>query len=199
MKETWKQYEVVDAAGPKYNVRNYLEQRGVRQFMKLANQQHPIRRACDVGCGYGRLTMVLGEFAEFVTGFERELSFIKEAQELLPHISFMKVGALYQLPAAAHSFEFALSFTVFQHLTDSDAEKVLAELKRIVGGTILIVEETDPMLDAGDLEHGITLGRSVETYSDMMKPWQLIAQAKREVEPGYPRADVGSYMLYCNS
>ena len=65
--------------------------------------------------------------------------------------------------------------------------------------TILIVEETDPMLDAGDLEHGITLGRSVETYSDMMKPWQLIAQAKREVEPGYPRADVGSYMLYCNS
>src|SRR5438105_61906 len=101
MKETWKHCEVVDASGPTYNLRNYLEQSGVRRFMKQANEAHAIRRACDVGCGYGRLTMVLGEFAEFVTGFEREPSFINEAQELLPQLSFVKVESLHNLPAAA--------------------------------------------------------------------------------------------------
>jgi hypothetical protein len=36
----------------------------------------------------------------------------------------------------------------------------------------------------------------VEGYEKMMRPWKLIAQEKRLIEPGYPRADVGSYLLF---
>ena len=200
MNDRWTSQEVVDVSGPAYNVRNYNEQTSVREFMKRAAERHTIKRACDVGCGYGRLTMVLSEMAEFVAGFEREQSFVDEAGRLLPNVYFVRVDALDDLPAAPGSFDFALTFTVLQHLTDTRAHALIEELKRIVGqGSVLIVEETDPTLEAGDPKSGYIKGRSVTSYEEMMRPWQLVAQQKRLIEPGYTRADVGSYMLFCSA
>ena len=79
-RHVWNVAEVADAAGPSANLRNYLEQRDVRRCLAAASELGPIRRACDVGCGYGRLTMVLAEVAEKVVGVEREGSFVQEAR-----------------------------------------------------------------------------------------------------------------------
>ncbi|HTY17547.1 MAG TPA: class I SAM-dependent methyltransferase, partial [Myxococcota bacterium] len=135
----WTVAEVADALGPSANVRNYLEQRDVRRCLQAASAIKPVARACDVGCGYGRLTMVLAEVAKQVVGFERESTFVAEARRLLPQIEFHQIEALSNLPASSGSFDFVMTFTVLQHLGDAEARQVAAELKRLgQGGCVLL-------------------------------------------------------------
>jgi SAM-dependent methyltransferase len=194
----WTLAEVADVMGPSANVRNYLEQRDVRRCLTTARQRRPIARACDVGCGYGRLTMVLSEFAEDVSGFEREPAFVEIAQRLRPAITFHQVDTLEHLPRPDASIDFAMIFTVLQHMPDANARAVVEEIKRIArGGIVLVTEETDVSLrDAEGV--GVTVGRSVGTYAEWMAPFEPILQFTREIEPGYPRPDVGTYMLFAD-
>ncbi len=92
-------------------------------------------------------------------------------------------------------------FTVLQHMPDWNAETVIREIMRVLapGGFVLVVEETDPTLEAGDVtraELGYTKGRSWSWYAQQFEPLQPIRMAPRTIEPGYPRADVGTYMLF---
>jgi SAM-dependent methyltransferase len=187
-RHTWTIPEVADVVGPAGNVRRCLAH---------AAKIRPIRRAVDVGCGFGRLTMVLREFAEDVIAFEREPAFVAEAQRLLPDIAFTQVASLDQLPAETGSRDFAMSFTVVQHMRDDDARAVVEEIKRVArGGFVLLTEETDVALGAGEAGPGVTRGRSEPTYSQWMAPFKPILQFKREIEPGYARPDTGTYMLF---
>lgn len=198
-RHTWHIAEVADVVGPAANLRNYREQRDVRRCLALVAGQRTIRRAADVGCGYGRLTMVLGEFAKDVRGFEREPSFVAEAQSLLPSITFVQLASLQQVPLETGSCDFAMSFTVVQHMRDEDARAVVEEIKRIArGGFVLLTEETDVVLGAGEDGPGVTRGRSEDLYASWMEPFTPILQFKREIEPGYARTDVGTYMLFAD-
>jgi len=144
--------------------------------------------------------MVLAEYAAGVVGFEREPALVAEARRILPDLEFHTVESLAHLPAAAGTFDFAMTFTVLQHMNDPESRAAIAELKRIVGdGFILLVEETDPSLGAEfepDAQGGITKGRAREVYEAWMEPFRLILEFPREIEPGYPRGDVGTYMLF---
>jgi len=196
----WTIAEVADALGPSANVRNYLEQRDVRRCLQAASAIKPVARACDVGCGYGRLTMVLAEVAKQVVGFERESTFVAEARRLLPQIEFHQIEALSNLPASSGSFDFVMTFTVLQHLGDAEARQVAAELKRLgQGGCVLLTEETDAAFMDGAEGGGITKGRAVATYGEWMRPFDLVLRFPRQIEPGYPRSDVGTYMLFADS
>ena len=198
-RHVWAMSEVADTVGPGASLRNYLEQRDVRRCLAEARTLKPIRCAYDVGCGYGRLTMVLMEVAESVVGFERESSFVEEAQRLLPGAAFRQVETLEQLPAPTASCDFAMTFTVLQHMRDAEARAVLEEVKRVAqGGVVLLTEETDLALAAGDAAAGVgvTVGRSEDTYAAWMAPFVQVLQFRRQIEPGYPRANVGSYMLF---
>jgi SAM-dependent methyltransferase len=200
-RKTWTPTDVVDVSGPAALLRNYREQHDVRHFLDDAAARGSIRRACDIGCGFGRLTPLLSERADEVVGFERELSLVKIAHALLPDLTIVQLETLATLPAPDASFDFALTFTVLQHMPDADAERVIAEIRRVVApqGSILIVEETDPLLEAGDPAHpdlGYTRGRPVDWYVARLLPWALKATRPRRIEPGYPRADVGTFMFF---
>jgi SAM-dependent methyltransferase len=198
-RHVWAMSEVADTVGPGANLRNYLEQRDVRRCLAEARRLKPVRRAYDVGCGYGRLTMVLMEAAESVIGFEREPSFVEEAQRLLPGAAFRQVEALDHLPVPSASCDFAMTFTVLQHMRDADARAVVEEVKRVAeGGVVLLTEETDPSLADGGAAGGVgvTVGRSEDTYAAWMAPFVQVLQFRRQIEPGYPRANVGSYMMF---
>ena len=67
-RKTWTPTDVVDVSGPPALLRNYLEQGLVRDCVQRAAMTTPITRAYDVGCGFGRLTPVLSEFASVVVG-----------------------------------------------------------------------------------------------------------------------------------
>jgi SAM-dependent methyltransferase len=200
-RKSWTPADVVDAAGPPALLRNYLEQRDVRSYLHKAAAHTPIHRAYDIGCGFGRLTPVLCEAAAEVVGFEREASLVATARALLPDLRFELVSTLGSLPAAASSAEFVLTFTVLQHMPDAVALAVIAETLRVLApaGHVLVVEETDSTLEAGDVTRpdlGYTRGRPVEWYVEAFKPLQLLATSARHIEPGYPRDDVGTYMFF---
>lgn len=203
-RKTWTPADVVDASGPPALLRNYLEQRDVRAFFRQVLAAGPVQRAYDVGCGFGRLTPVLAEAATEVVGFEREEALLSTARQLLPDLTFVNVASLEQLPVDDRSAQFAMTFTVLQHMPDQLAVAVIGELKRVVGphGHVLLVEETDPAVEAGDpgrADLGYTRGRPVAWYAERLSPYQLIATAPRLIEPGYPRTDVGTYMLFAGA
>jgi SAM-dependent methyltransferase len=157
--------------------------------------------ACDIGCGFGRLTPVLTECAERVVGFEREAALLRIARALQPTVQFREIEELQQLPAEPSSFDLALVFTVLQHVPEPEVRRVIDELRRIVkpSGHLLLCEETDAALEAGDRSAahlGYTCGRPVPTYQAWLAPWKLVGTKRRAIEPGYPRPDVGTYMLF---
>ena len=197
----WTPHEVVDVDGPRAMLRAYLEQRDVRELTAGASQAAAITAACDVGCGFGRLTPVLTEFAEYVVGFEREPDLLRIARALQPSVDFRQLETLSRLPADVASFTFALVFTVLQHVPEPEVRAVIDEIRRIVApnGHVLLCEETDATLEAGDRTQahlGYTCGRPVSTYEGWFAPWRLVATTRRSIEPDYPRPDVGTYMLF---
>jgi SAM-dependent methyltransferase len=195
----WSVSEVSDVSGPAALLRNYLEQQDLRRCLRAAAERRPLRAAADVGCGYGRLTPVLSEFATKVVGFERELDLLRQARTLMPAIDFREAASLDRLPSDPAEFDFVMTFTVLQHMREAEALDVIRELKRVGSGAVLLVEETDAAFSDGDPATegaGITVGRAVETYAAWMQPLSLILRFPRRIEPGYPRWDVGTYMLF---
>ena len=90
---------------------------------------------------------------------------------------------------------------MLQHVPEPGVLDVVAEILRIMkpDGTLLLCEETDVTLEAGDRAHGelgYTCGRAPEVYGRWLSPWRLVAAKPRVIEPDYPRPDVGSYMLF---
>jgi SAM-dependent methyltransferase len=205
-RKIWTVTDVTDVFGPSAILRSYLEQRDVRKYVWGAalSAQYPdsaVKSAVDIGCGYGRLTPVLGEFASRVIGCEREASLLDIARPLQPDVEFVQVDSLQALPLDDDIADFVMAFTVLQHMPDAHAEGVLAEIRRILKprGHVLLCEETDTTLEAGDAAHadiGYTKGRSVEWYAERMPGFTLKETSKRVIEPGYPRPDVGTYMLF---
>jgi SAM-dependent methyltransferase len=197
----WTPTDVVDVDGPRAMFRAYLEQRDVRALLAPVCGARRLEAACDVGCGFGRLTPVLTELADRVVGFEREPSLLAIARALQPRLDFRDVDTLSALPADPHTFDLGLVFTVLQHLPEPDVRVVVDELRRIVkpDGHLLLCEETDASLEAGDRTRahlGYTRGRPVDVYAAWLAPWTLVTTRPREIEPGYPRPDVGTYMLF---
>lgn len=197
----WGVRDVVDVDVPAFALRTYLEQAGVRRFLARAGGGRRLRAAADIGCGYGRLLPVLGEFADRVAGFERQPEFASEATRLHPHAEIFRVTSLANLPSVDAAYDFVLTFTVLQHLVDRVAAEVAAEIRRLraAGGHVLICEETDPAHVAGDVADPLgrcTIGRSAEAYSRLFAPLRLLDSAPRVVEPTYPRRDVGTYLLF---
>src|SRR4051812_38000509 len=112
----WTVREVVDVDGPRAMLRAYLEQRDIREFCASVILTARIPAACDVGCGFGRLTPVLTEFAERVVGFEREAGLLTGAPAPQPAVEFPAGQTLSSLPAGAAPFAFAPVFNVVSHL-----------------------------------------------------------------------------------
>lgn len=196
----WNTSHVVDVRDAVFAARTYLEHRDLRSLLSSALASRRVDRACELGCGFGRMTPVLSEFAEAVCGFEREPHFVAEAQLLFPTISFIQVGTLSAIPAPDRSFSLVLTFTVLQHLVDSEVATVALEINRILrpGGLLVLCEETNPSHQAGicDAAGMCTIGRPVTAYRGLFPAYSLLATRPRVIEPTYPRADVGSYMLF---
>ena len=191
--QPWREEEVVDASYPAFACRTYLEQRDVRRFLHRAACAVPVNSAADLGCGFGRMTPVLREVASAVVGFEREPGFVERARSLWPDADFRRVDSLASLPCPDGCFDFVLSFTVLQHVPDADLPAVAEEIKRVLRrpGHLLLCEETDERHVAGD-----TTGRSIARYEALLEPLRLVEWCARGIEPTYPRADVGTYMLF---
>jgi SAM-dependent methyltransferase len=197
----WTEKDVVDASGADLVVRTYIEQSEVRRYLAHVAQKTPLASACDVGAGYGRMSCVLHEFCDRVVAFEKDPALVRKGSHLLPAIRYCRIDSLTSLPADDGEFDFALTFTVLQHLEDELARSAAREICRIVRGDgyILLCEETADDRDPPDALAGPDAGyrpRKLEQYKEWMRPCHLVATAPRLAERSYPRITVGSYMLF---
>jgi SAM-dependent methyltransferase len=199
---TWTPGAVSDADGPLANVRNYLEQQAVRAALAKVSALQPIHRACELGCGYGRLILVLRESAAYVKGYEREAGLLAIARPLLPEIVFEQISSFAEVAAPSEPFDFAMTFAVQQHLTDSDSRIACSTLRRLAPrGYVLCVEKTDEFnvsQNTSDSRKYISRARAVSMYEEFMKPFRLISTSDLVLEPGYPAPRAGSCMLFAS-
>lgn len=197
----WQQRHVVDVRDAAFAARTYYEQRDLRGLLTSQLSSVSLAAACEFGAGFGRMTPILAEFAPVVTGFEREPEFVAEATSLYPHISFVPVASLDQVPAVDAAFDLALTFTVLQHLIEPVVQSVARELNRVLrpGGYLLLCEETDPTLRQGDLSdpNGMSVvGRTIDHHRQLFAGYDVLCTRPRRIEPTYTRRDVGTYMLF---
>ncbi|MHA2219932.1 MAG: class I SAM-dependent methyltransferase [Candidatus Hodarchaeales archaeon] len=200
----WQPYkleQVVDVNEAKMSVRNYIEQKDLRHNIYPIDNKKKIKKAVEFGCGYGRMTQVLTEFAEDVVGLEREKLMVDEAIILIPNVKFIQVDDLSDVPLENEWADLIITFTFLQHLINAETQKVIKEMIRCLKykGHILICEETDEEHVAGDVDNPLghcTIGRSIDKYREYFKPLCLLLSAPRRIEPGYPRENTGSYMLF---
>jgi SAM-dependent methyltransferase len=197
----WQWEHVVDVRDAAFAIRTYLEQADVRAIVAQITKGARLGAACEIGAGYGRLVGVLSEFADQVVAVEREPHLAREGARLLPAVRFVQVESLTALPLEAAGFDVVLTFTVLQHLVDPVAQEAAREIGRIMrpGGHLLICEETDPLIRSGDVDdpRGMcTIGRPIPVYQDLFRGFDLVVTKPRRIEPTYPRAAVGDYLLF---
>jgi SAM-dependent methyltransferase len=146
--------------------------------------------------------MVLTEFADRVVMFEREPALLADAAPVLEPfgVEIQPIIRISDLPAPSRTFQFAMTFTVLQHLTEDELKPAIDEIKRIVArpGYVLLCEDTDAAFHMGNTIDGggVTIGRSVEHYACLMEPFTLVSTSPRRVEPVYYRPNCGTYMLF---
>jgi SAM-dependent methyltransferase len=187
--------------GPYASVRDYRERNTIRSILEKICKEYPINSACEVGCGYGRLIMVMEEYAKRVVGFEREQHLVEIARELLSTVDFCKVDSLDKLASFGKGeFDFVMTCTVLQHLTDDLCQSVLDEIKRTAPkGHVLLIEKVEDYYTTKNFTDGdsfISRARSKETFAKWMFPYKLVSTSKRIVEPGYFNHNVGECMLF---
>lgn len=202
--KTWIPYQmkdVVDVNDAQMSVRNYIEHKDIRCYLNLINNKKKIGTAAEFGCGYGRMTQVLTEFAEDVVGIEREQLLVNEATCLIPDVKFIQIDDLSSTLLESESFDVIITFTFLQHLIEDKAQAVIKEMIRCLktDGHIFICEETDEQHISGDINDPLgrcSIGRSVERYCEYFKPLDLQFTTPRRIEPDYPRENTGTYMLF---
>ena len=193
----WTPFATTESDGPALVARTYLEHAAIRQILAGVGL---LRRACELGCGYGRMTVVLQEVAADVTGFEREGHLVEAARALMPGIAFHQVSDL-ALVDASEPFDLVMTFTVLQHLTDADARRTSARMKQLApNGYLLIVEKTAPVSITAQHSDGrsfVSRHRSLATYQEYVAPFRLIATLSRPVESAHGESgSAGSLMLF---
>jgi len=196
-------YDVARVApqGPLGNVMAYLDRRVIRESLQEASRETKIRRALEVGAGYGRLIMTLTEFADEVIGVEREPHLVETARSLLPEIDFRQQDTILRLPTIDDgSIDFAMTFTVLQHMVDDDVRAVLAEIRRVVrpGGFVMVCEKVEPGDEterSDDPTLFVSKHRPVDVYAEWMRPFTLYSTRPRPAPASWNR-NSGTAMLF---
>jgi len=110
---------------------------GFKEFQKYIGEG---RRVLDVGCGNGRLSLLVeNKKAEYI-GTDNNPEFLKIAKKNFPEREFV-LGDMLSLPFDKESFDVVFCVAAFHHLPDTDTrQKALSEMARVMkpGGRIII-------------------------------------------------------------
>jgi ubiquinone/menaquinone biosynthesis C-methylase UbiE len=189
----------MNVSGPEAAARNYVEQRDVRAYLTRINPPSG-GAGCEVGAGFGRVTVVLEEFYDDVVAFERERALVETGASLHPTIRFVQVDSLAELPSNDASFDVALIYTVLQHLTDPEVVATLDEITRVLkpDGSLILCEHIDPDYSTGALRRGaiFTIGRAADHYARLLRDFDLVDTSPRHTQTWSDPGDQGHYMWF---
>lgn len=198
---TWSITDVGNSVCPEADFRNYYDALDIRTILGEFIKEK-VQTACELGCGYGRITPVLSEFAHSTVGYEREPALRDIAKHYVRGINFEAINSLTDIGAREKKFDLIMIFTVLQHCTTEHAQNVIDAMKKAVkpGGYILIEESTgverhQVIGSAKDGTKFISHPRTLQFYEDEMKPAALLKAIPRQGEKSII-GDPGSLMLF---
>jgi SAM-dependent methyltransferase len=150
------------------------------------------RHAVDIGCGYGRVTPWLLEYATRVTGVDPNRAALALLEDHYPNADVDTVGGIAQaLPLDDGVADLLFTKAVLQHVPPDEIETAVAEMKRIASDDahILVCEAT-----AGR-ERGPFHPRPVERYESLFEPFTLDRRWQRPA-PATTREYTRGRMLF---
>jgi len=160
---------------PQVSAINYHMIQALRKDLKKKKYEH----AMEVGCGYGRVTPWISEFADVVTAVEPNESVLSIVEKHYPDINTVNDKA-QNLSLPEDDVDLIFTRSVLQHISHEDINEVANELDRVANAKadMLICECTIGK------ESGTLYPRSVDEYSnlfsgfDLVYVWQRDAPAK---------------------
>lgn len=141
-------------------------------------------RSLEFGCGFGRLTGWIADYADENVAIDPDVEVLGEAERNYPHVEFVPaIGN--RLPFDDESFDLAVSWMVLTHVPPSRFARTIDELKRVVTptGTILLCERT-----RGEHRPG-TRPQPRATYEEHFAPYELQQCETRRTEPTWDHSD----------
>jgi SAM-dependent methyltransferase len=147
-------------------------------------------RSLEVGCGYGRMSPWLARRSDRHVALDPNAEALCHAWSLHPEVRFVRASAT-DVPFPAGMFDFALTWTVLQHLPPEAAEHAAASLSNCLadGGLLLVCEK----VRGDDYEH--VWVRSQKEYENLFETLELIDSSPRRLEPTYESLN-GELLLF---
>lgn len=137
-------------------------------------------RSLEIGCGYGRLSGWIADFADDAVAIEPNADALAQAEILYPDIEFHEALAA-DLPFPDDSFDLLVSWSVLTHVDPDRIERTAAELKRVAtdDATFLLCEQT-----SGDRSPA-NRPRPPSQYEALFEPYRVVRTGERGSEPTY--------------
>lgn len=163
---------------PPFCARQYYDVGALRQL--VADFAGDVDAALEVGCGYGRLTPWLAEFASDVHGIDPNEEVVADARRLYPDLEF-RADLAQDLSHSDHAFDLVVSWTTLHHIPPAEIDAVAAELLRVLtpDGTLILCEQTE------SLGRENAWGRTEKEYERLFDPLKLVASRPRPIEPTF--------------
>lgn len=141
-------------------------------------------RSLEVGCGYGRLSGWIADYAGEAVAIEPNADALAQAEVLYPEIEFHEALA-GELPFADDEFDLVVSWSVLTHVPPDRIESAVADLVRVAtdDATICICEQT-----RGE-QSPASWPRSQSTYERLFDPFEIVRTGKRGSEPTHDYSD----------
>jgi SAM-dependent methyltransferase len=160
------------------------------QALRSDLQDNNYRHAVEIGCGYGRVTPWLSEFASDVTGVDPNEAVLSVIEEYYPFVDTVAAKA-QELPMGSGTADLIFTRGVLQHVPETEIEPAATEIKRIASDDahFLLCEDT-----TGE-ETSTYHPRSLDRYADLFEPYSLENHWNRE-SPAKSREHNRSRMLF---
>jgi len=112
-----------------------LEARSKKEIKNITNiiKNLDVRTILDYGCGIGRLTGSLSKKWDII-GADISREMLKIAKKTYPDVQFLPIEKIQGI------FDLVLTYTVLQHIPDSEIDKVLQNIQKFSGKYVLFVE-----------------------------------------------------------
>lgn len=164
---------------PAFSARLYYEVESIREVLGDATYD----RSLEVGCGYGRVSGFVADYAEESVGIDPNGDALADAERLFPDVEFREALAS-DLDFPDDSFDLVVAWTVFTHVPPDALESSVRELKRVArpDATILLAEHTE-----GDRGR-VAWPRSKPEYEALFSPYEVAAVSERPRGPTYDDA-----------
>ncbi len=178
---TWQLGGFVQGAKsrPEFSARLYYDVSMLRSMLEAFTPEQT-DRALEVGCGYGRLTPWIDDFATQTDAVDPNGSVVEIADQQYPEIHFSAELA-QDLPYPDGTFDIIVTWTVLQSIPPEVIQEVTAEMVRVLapGGIILLAEQVEKP------DREITWSRSESEYERLFEPLELVESRPRPVEPTF--------------